>query len=216
MLDSPVRASARVISLDQNDFDAACAELMCVAETAFAPDVIVGIRTGGYYVAESMARAVGGEIPLLPITCRRPSTKYKPFSAFARKIVAGLPRPILDQLRVVEHRMLTRKPVAPAKPYHFDETELSALSAWFRNWPSTEPARVLIVDDSIDTGTTMLHVVDTLRKQAGIPIVLATAAVTVTTDRPLVMPDFVLLRQQLCRFPWSMDAGATPQRVQRT
>src|SRR4051812_22634451 len=134
MLDSPLRATARVVSLDQDDFDAACAELMRVTQTGFHPDIILGIRTGGYHVGESMSKADGGRLPLLPITCRRPSTKYKPFSAVARKLVAGLPRPILDQLRVVEHRLLTRKPAAPAKPYHFDEAELATLKNWFRNW----------------------------------------------------------------------------------
>jgi hypoxanthine phosphoribosyltransferase len=74
--------------------------------------------------------------------------------------------------------------------------------------------RVLIVDDSVDTGATMLHVMDTLRRQAGVPVTLATAAITVTTERPLVAPDYVLLRQQLCRFPWSLDAGATTPKVQ--
>ncbi len=207
MLDSPVRPAARVISLDQDDFDAACAELMRVTQSGCHPDIIIGIRTGGYYVAESMSKADGGRLPLLPITCRRPSTKYKPFSAAARKLVAGLPRPILDQLRLVEHRLLTRKPAAPSKPYHFDQAELAALKAWFRQWPSDRPARVLVVDDSVDTGTTMLHVMDALRRHAGIPITIATAAITLTTAHPLVTPDYVLLRQQLCRFPWSLDSG---------
>jgi len=28
----------------------------------------------------------------------------------------------------------------------------------------------------------------------------------VTTDRPLIRPDYAIFNRQLCRFPWSLDA----------
>jgi hypoxanthine phosphoribosyltransferase len=206
MLISNLRNATRVITLDKDDFDTACAELMRVAEVDFQPDVMIGIRTGGLYVADAMAKAAERLMQVLPITCRRPSTRYKPFSAAARRLVAGLPRPILDQLRVVEHRLLTRKPAAP-KPYHFDAGELAGLRSWFHAWTAAEMPRILVVDDSVDTGATMQHVLELLRSEAGMAVAVRTAAITVTTERPTVMPDYVLLRQQLCRFPWSLDAG---------
>src|SRR5947209_9546720 len=90
-----------VVSLDRKGFDEVCAELMWRVSRDHRPDAIVGIRTGGLVVAESMAKAAGGDMPVLAVTCRRPSSRHKPKSSTARRLVAALPRPVLDQLRLV-------------------------------------------------------------------------------------------------------------------
>lgn len=55
MEDRPALRRQAVVSLNQADFDAACAELL---HRATLPDVLIGIPTGGLWVAEAMARAV--------------------------------------------------------------------------------------------------------------------------------------------------------------
>ena len=45
-----------VSTLHQPAFDSACAELMRLVEADYSPTLVVGIRTGGLVVAQSMIR----------------------------------------------------------------------------------------------------------------------------------------------------------------
>jgi len=205
MLNLAVSDRRSVISLDNQAFDNACAELMRIVARDRPPDLLIGIPTGGRVVAESMAKAAGG-MPMLALTCRRPSTSLKPArSSVARKMIAGLPRPIVDRLRLVEHAMLNRAPASlPTAPYQFDEEELAAIEAWMA--AATGRSSALIVDDAVDSGATLSQVIGAVRLLAPDHADIRAAVITVTTARPLVQPDYALFRGQLCRFPWSLDA----------
>jgi hypothetical protein len=152
-----------------------------------------------------MATAAGGDMPVLALTCRRPSSKLKPTSSTVRKIVGGLPQPIVDRLRVVEHSLLTRRPASPpSTPYRFVQQELDSLDTWMTD--AVKPPSVLIVDDAIDSGATLSQVVDIVRRRAPAGARIRSSVITVTTSRPLVRPDYAMFHKQLCRFPWSLDA----------
>lgn len=193
-----------VISLDNAGFDVVCAELMDKVHNDSAPDLLIGIPTGGTYVAEAMAKAVEADIPILELTCRRPSSKLKKGSPL-KKVLMRLPRPVVDQLRLIEHALLTRKPAQPpAAGYQFLAGELERVAAWLG--AAKRPPSLLVVDDAIDSGATLLQVTDALRKMAPHGTTIRSAVVTVTTDRPLIRPDYAIFNRQLCRFPWSLDA----------
>jgi hypoxanthine phosphoribosyltransferase len=197
--------SGGVVSLDRRRFDDMCAELMRHVSKDRRPDALIGIRTGGLVVAEAMAKAAGGDMPVLAVTCRRPSSRHKPTSSTVRRMVANLPRPLLDQLRVIEHAVLTRKPpAAPQGDYRFDEDELNELDTWMAS--SGARPSLLIVDDAVDSGTTLSVVLSAVRSLAPHGATIRSAAITVTTERPLALPDYALYHRQLCRFPWSLDA----------
>jgi hypoxanthine phosphoribosyltransferase len=66
---------------------------------------------------------------------------------------------------------------------------------------------VLVVDDAVDSGATLIAVLDAVYKAAGSSKVRS-AAITVTTENPMVMPDYYLYHDEtLIRFPWSIDAN---------
>lgn len=194
-----------VVSLDQPAFDAACADLMTAVIAQDSPDALIAIPTGGLHVAKAMAKAVqGGDLPILSLTCRRPTTQHKQNLAALKKLVAGLPRPIADRLRVWENALLTRKtPTGTLAPYQFDPSELAGLEQWLRS-AGTNP-RLVVVDDAVDSGATLLRVVQQIQTLAPMARVRS-AVVTVTTAQPLIQPDHTLYHRQLCRFPWSLDA----------
>lgn len=192
-----------VVTFDDAGFEAACAALMRLVAAEGAPDLLIGVRTGGYHVAEAMVRATGAAVPILPITCRRPTTRYKALTAPGRRLIASLPRWILDKLRVIEHRLLTRKP-RKTSAREIDAAELTAFENWVAN-AGVAPV-VVVVDDSVDTGVTLACVVDALRARMPRDGALRLAAITVTTENPIIRPDHVLLQRRLCRFPWSLDA----------
>jgi len=197
-----------VVSFDKASFDEACATLMQQVVQDHWPDLLIGIRTGGLYVAESMAKSVDFSLPVLSLTCRRNSTGAKNRLGPVKKLIARLPRPMVDRLRVIEHAILTRKP-SRARLYNFtfDQGELAVLDDWLRE-AGPKPS-IVVVDDAVDTGTTLALTLDAVARHApGADI--RSAVITVTTDRPWASPwatpRYTLYRRQLCRFPWSLDA----------
>jgi hypoxanthine phosphoribosyltransferase len=194
-----------ILDLNRAQFDHVCAELMAIVSRDRRPDGLIGIPTGGMVVAQSMARAAGRDMPVLALTCRRPSSKMKPGASAVRKIVGGLPRPIVDRLRFAEHALLTRRrPSPPSAPYRFNEQELDGIDRWIES--VRQPLSLLIVDDAVDSGATLYQVMDAVRRRTPEDTEVRSAVITVTTDQPLVQPDYSMFHRQLCRFPWSLDA----------
>ena len=194
-----------VVTLDRSGFEDACADLMAQVTQDFRPDALIGIRTGGFYVAEAMARSAGSALPVLPLTCRRASTAIKEKSGAFKALVARLPRPLVDRLRVWEHAMLTRGGGTElGEPYRFDPDELSHLDRWLSC--HGRGASLLIVDDAVDTGATLAHVMEAVAHRAPDGADIRSAVITVTTPQPRISPWYRLYDQQLCRFPWSFDA----------
>jgi uncharacterized protein len=191
-------------TLQQPAFEAACALLMRLVEADYAPTLIIGIRTGGMVVAEAMVRAAAVPLPVLPLTCRRPSTNAKAKVPLLRTAVASLPRSVTDLTRRLEHRWLSARRIHHDQPQNIDRTEAEAIRTWLRKTP--HPARILVADDAVDSGVTLQTVLQTLREIGRRGMVLRSAAITQTMPNPLVVPNYVLWRETLCRFPWSLDA----------
>lgn len=173
----------KVMTLSEEAFAGACSRL----EAATArPDVVLGIETGGRFVAEAMHAAV----PHCYVRLQRASTPRK---GRLRCLLARLPRPVADALRVAESWLRgLRRP----EPVEF-RGELPRELQGRR--------RVLIVDDAVDSGATM-HAVREAVRRACPEAEVECAAIAVTTRRPLVVPDKYLYNNVLIRFPWSMDS----------
>jgi hypoxanthine phosphoribosyltransferase len=169
------------------------------------PDALIGIKTGGLHVAQAMAKAAGYTVPVLSLTCRRPSTRYKAKVAALKKLITRLPRPLVDRLRVVEHALLTHKPRSIERDdFQFDSEELAVLDEWLDH--AGQRPSLVVVDDAIDTGATLSRVLDVVSRYAPPTAKIRSAVITVTTPKPWALPRYTLYRQQLCRFPWSLDA----------
>ena len=204
-----VNANARLASypevrtLHPADFDAVCAELMQMIERDFVPTLLVGVRTGGLIVAEAMARAASNSLPVLPLTCRRRSTRLKSLTPGLRFLLSRLPPQALDRLRQAEHRLLTSRR-RQASPPRVDQEEVAAIESWLRR--SRRAERVVITDDAVDSGATLAAVLQALDGVCPPATRLRTAAITVTQAQPQVRPTYTLYSGVLCRFPWSFDA----------
>jgi hypoxanthine phosphoribosyltransferase len=188
-------------TLGRAAFDDACEELIGMVRCDYAPVLLVGVRTGGLVVAETMAQATS--LPVLPLTCRRPSTAIKSRVPGLKPLLATLPEPLLNALRRAEHRLAAGNRRA-ARPTQIDRAEAIAIGNWLRIVP--DRARVLVVDDAVDSGLTLATVLRTLREVCPPDVEFRTAVITVTMKDPAVAPDYALYRGVLCRFPWSFDA----------
>jgi hypoxanthine phosphoribosyltransferase len=192
-------------TLRQPAFEAACAALMRLVEGDYAPHVIVGIRTGGLVVAEAMAASRVTPLPVLSLTCQRASTGAKTRLKLVRQTLAQLPQPMADVLRRLEHRWITSRRGSQDRPQTVDKDEAVAVADWLHAAP--QPCRVLVADDAVDSGVTLATVVRTLHQLGPAAMELRTAAITQTLEHPRIVPDYLLYRGTLCRFPWSLDAA---------
>lgn len=149
-------------------------------------DVIVGIRRGGAFVAREMIDTER----YVEVGLSRPGTGRK--KGLVGRILPYLPTCVLDLLRKIESRVLA-KTGGEVPPFKLEKGLLDGAE------------RVLVVDDAVDSGRTMAAVLRAIRRDYPRASV-STAALTITTPRPLLLPDFYLFNNQtLLRFPWSSD-----------
>jgi hypoxanthine phosphoribosyltransferase len=179
---------------------------MLLVEADYVPVLIIGIRTGGLTVATAMAATASSAPPVLPLTCRRATTGAKTRVPFFRAALGALPRSVVDVLRRIEHRLLTQTRVRNGGQQEIDRSEAAVIADYVASLGS--PARILVADDAVDSGTTLATVLRTLRDVCPPGSEIRSAAITQTLEAPIARPDYVLFRGTLCRFPWSFDAAA--------
>ncbi len=193
-----------VKTLDQNGLQKAAQDLFTLASKDGTPDIVVGIRTGGYLVAECLKDTLPTGTAFMPITCRRPSTEKKSKSSVIKTTLKKLPYFVTNRLRIAEHIYLTEiKEQKPRTDFIPDEAEISALKEVIS--AKGENVKILLIDDSIDSGATMQALYNIFKDLAGPSAEIKCAAVTLTTEKPLIQPDYKLHHYVLCRFPWSFD-----------
>lgn len=189
----------RVLTFDNDKFASECRRLAeDISKSGFTPEHIIGIRTGGEFVVWEMQPSFP-ESEITFVGVQRPSTPRK---ERVGKLLRLLPLKLLDFMRKVEACVLSlkRHKTIPAVDIRLDrETHL--------------PNKILIVDDAVDSGTTLSAVVEAVGRVCPNADV-RTAVITVTTSNPKIQPDFALYRNKtLIRFPWSIDMKTTkPER----
>jgi rhamnosyltransferase len=187
----------RVADCTGQEFTAACRRLSEQVARDFRPDLVVGIERGGAIVAAALAESPALGVPVCTVRAQRSLTTSRSRSR-AVHLAGRLPRGWADRLRIVEHHARSAwaaRAGARHRPVTLDEDARPRIAA---------ARRILVVDDAVDSGLTLREVTGRLRSMSDAEI--RTAALTVTTDRPLVQPDFVLHRGVLLRFPWAADA----------
>jgi len=199
-----IRGLPTILDIDKDEFQREAMRLLSLARREFSPDILLGIRSGGYFLAQAMATQAGESPPaLVPITRRRASTRSKE-RLNLKRFVGRAPRSLKDVLRRLEHRYLmmftANRVVERVIP---DPVEDQALRRAIED--CGENCRILIVDDAVDSGATLLAVARYVREVAGERADIRSAVITVTYAKPLIEPDFTLYRQILCRFYWSSD-----------
>ena len=164
------------------------------------PDLecIVGVRRGGAEVVRAMDRPE--HMHLVEVGTARPQTGRKA-SRLSTAIARRLPTSVADGLRRAEDWMLRRAPLSSS------ERTIERIPEAVAEIHHLRPSHLLVVDDAVDSGLTLKHVVGVLRASCNFPVEILTAAVTATrvSAERAVDPDFVLFDGTLIRFPWSTD-----------
>lgn len=167
----------------------------------FESDLVVAVPTGGRHVAAAMLPLLPSEPAYAEVTARRPATLIK------ERLPVGIllnrmPEPLLWRLRLLEVGARERLLRTRHEPRYLD---LAAAEELRRLTP--HPQRVLVVDDTVDSGRTLVSVQAVVR--AALPdAVVRSAVLTSTWRNPPVRPDYCLFDGTILRFPWSLDGGA--------
>lgn len=196
----------QVVTLNDEALDKASRELWTsVAQSRFRPTHVVGIVTGGAVVVDRMRSAMPAGVRTVNVAMARPGTEFKRRSASSR-LLSRLPYALTDRLRRFEAAMLAGRSAAKADA---DQPSLSPEDTeTLEQLGKTEDARVLVVDDAVDSGRTLAAVVETVRKstaRAPAEGKVKTAVIVKTQQDVAVEPDYRLFDGVLCRFPWSND-----------
>lgn len=168
--------------------------------------LIIAIADGGVPLAELAHKIISqvSEDPprLVSIKCQRTSTKRaKKSNLYIAKLLSlilkALPTNALNFLRFVEHQYLTKH-----RSKGDDQRTILAVEPI----SSDRVTDILIVDDAVDTGLTLLAVVNFLKVHTNNKVKIVSLCATLTTENPTYRPDFYLFKNKLLRFPWSLDA----------
>ncbi len=194
--------SMKVITLNSRGFEDACSELASKVFSDITPLAVIGIKSGGYIVAENVLKVARESIPqltLFGVSASRTTSQIKKKVKIYR-FFKLLPVPVLNAMRLVEHLVLSVQMLF-CKHNNRHVTIDSDLETYIKN---LSEGVVLVVDDAIDSGSTIKSVLDDLNK-INPQISYYVAVLVVTQSSPLVQPCASLYENVLLRFPWAND-----------
>ena len=173
-----------------------------IIESRWSPDLVIGIKTGGLYVAEILLEELhvnGIESEYQVISLSRPSTHRK--KAFkVDKFLKKLPYFVLDILRNLEVYIIEQNKdnmYDPKKEKDIPQSENLLQQIKISK-------KILLVDDAIDTGSTVLAIknyIYNINPATEVKI----AVLTTTHKNPYIKADFSLYNRVLLRCPWAED-----------
>ncbi|NNL16568.1 MAG: hypothetical protein HKO81_08005 [Flavobacteriaceae bacterium] len=187
----------KVITLNKAIFSKKCSELF--SKLDIEPDLVIGILNGGGYVMEEYRNYKPHTSAFFQTVAikRNNNLKRNYIAIFLLKI---LPYNLLNMLRIYESEKAD-KSIKKLKDSNLMNIKLG-ISLDFLSNESIK--NILIVDDAIDTGKTMLIVKNNLQKIFP-KTKISTAVISWTIERSIVKPDYYLYENALIRFPWSID-----------
>lgn len=194
----------RMLRVDHSELRELCTAL--AAEVVdFNPDLVVGIATGGADIARHVAEMLGSP-RVVVVRSQRPGTKVKQ-NPLLSKALRSLPERVayLARWLEVEHREGSFYVTNPARrrALHSLGNAIEHPGRLIR--AATGAHRVLVVDDTVDSGVTLIGVMTAVRAIA--PDAEVRSAVVATTwRRPPIDPDYVIHERLMLRLPSSFDA----------
>jgi hypoxanthine phosphoribosyltransferase len=194
----------KIVTLGPAEFDASCAELCdLILNDGYIPTHVVTVASGGTNVGSVFARLLPDSTAFMDVALSRYNASIQNLTR-PSGLHAHLPYCITNQLRRLEHWL---------RGLVFDEKrareKVDRITPEWANLQSIDAgARVLVLDDAVDSGVTLAIAMKAVRAHASPEVEIRSAALSTTWQEPLVKPTYSLYRGVLCRFPWSNDFHA--------
>ena len=192
----------KVYTLDRDDIIQSSKLLaQKILENNFKPQLIIGIKTGGIYISDPMYEFFSEhfELEYTTVKLSRALTKKKKLIKID-KLLKFLPYFVLDFMRNIEVCLYELTKEKDYNPNREKDVEVNKdLENLLLNI-----SKVLIINDAIDTGKTLLSVKNRLLKVNN-KLEIKTAVLTNTHKKNYIDVDYQLYDRILLRCPWAND-----------
>ena len=181
------------IELSIKKLDNICCQFASEIKKDYRPDIVIYLAKGGYLIGKSMCSVL--KVPLVAVGSVREGNALKEQLA---SLLGLLPRWLCNFLRNLE---LKTNVHAKQKERHVkfldDITQ-------FQN--TEEPLKILIVDDSVDTGNSIIAVHQLIKQFFVNPIIRVAALNVMSQSKSTVDVDYYLYTDKMLRTPMSKDS----------
>ena len=186
------------IELSLNDLQKRSYELADLVKETYEPDLIIFIAKGGYLIGKHLGDRLG--VPLVPVYAERQASGLKTAVAPLLKI---LPKSVKLMLRKMEvnsgvHNKIKERQISFPNDAVVEEVR--------------KAQRILIVDDSVDTGGSVVSIMDALKEIDTSLVDIRVALLNVFTEAADKLPThYCLFHNTIMITPMSNDSKENSQ-----
>ena len=163
-------------------------------EADFRPDLVVYIARGGYLIGDTIAGYFN--VDNIGIHAEREGGKLKELIS---PVLRCLPQSVKLSLRKMELASGVHKEYKERKIY-WDNSDVCLRVL-------KNKKNILVVDDSVDTGYSMISVVQKIRRDVGEDIIIKTAAINCwSKSLSVIRTDFCIYEDTIIQTPMSKDS----------
>ena len=154
-------------------------------------DLVIFIARGSYYIGDVLAKE--NKVPLLEIKATRKGNKIK---NIIKPLLKLLPNKIIKKLR--------EKEMGSSLHSKNSDRQISYNQKIYNQYIGSK--RILVVDDSIDTGYSVLQVIENLKKIFKNSDIKIASLNFFNKAKDVIIPDFYLYADTMLQGPWSNDS----------
>ena len=180
------------LTLSLEELEKKSIELAELIEKKFRPDIVIFIAAGGFLIAQSVSHYFS--IPMIGIKAVRKGNIIK---SIASPFLTIIPNKMKNYLRKLEMNSNIHK----KKP----ERAVSFLNEAYLRY-SSDSKRILILDDSVDTGHSMLMVKEMVSRSFPGSTIQCAALNIWQTSQDVIFIDYTLLVDTIIKTPMSKDS----------
>lgn len=158
----------------------------------FTPDIVIYVARGSYLIGRTVSEYF--KVPLIAVGAERKGNSVKEYLA---PVLSMLPRFICDLLRKVELKSNVHAKSVEREIKFLDDVNSIDKSV---------VEKILIIDDSIDTGNSMRCVVELVRKEFASAELKIAVLNVMEQSKDVIQADYYCYRNAMLRTPMSKDS----------
>ena len=177
------------LDINFNRLNDECMKLYKKIKNTYDYDLVVFIAKGSYLIGKEIAEL--NNVPLIEIRAERKGNKLK---TLLKPVLKIIPKRILNVLREKEMKSVVHVKHVD-RNVSYDEKKYSNFK---------DKKRILLIDDSADSGNSLILCVDSLKKYFT-NSEIKTCTLNVMNHSEFI-PDYYLYKNTIIRGPWSSDS----------